>query len=44
MSKKLKLRQTGSGHAADWKLRYTIQFSILMVGGKYQEAGRVVSA
>ena len=34
-----KLRQTGSGHAADSKLRYTIQFSILMLCAKYQEAG-----
>ena len=31
--------QTGSGHAADSKLRYTIQFSILMLCAKYQEAG-----
>ena len=28
-----------SGHAADSKLRYTIQFSILMLCAKYQEAG-----
>ena len=34
-----KSRQTGSGHAADSKLRYTIQFSILMLCAKYQEAG-----
>ena len=34
-----KSRQTGSGHAADSKLRYTIQFSILMLCDKYQEAG-----
>ena len=34
-----KLRQTGSGHAADSKLRYTIQFSILILCAKYQEAG-----
>ena len=39
MSKNLKLRQTGSGHVADWKLRYTIQLSILMLCAKYQEAG-----
>ena len=32
-------RQTGSGHSADSKLRYTIQFSILMLCAKYQEAG-----
>ena len=30
--------QTGSGQAADSKLRYTIQFSILMLSAKYQEA------
>ena len=30
--------QTGSGHAADSKLRYTIQFSILMLSAKYQDA------
>ena len=34
-----KLRKTGSGHAADSKLRNTIQFSILMLCAKYQEAG-----
>ena len=34
-----KLRQTGSGHATDSKMRYTIQFSILMLCAKYQEAG-----
>ena len=34
-----KLRKTGTGHAADSKLRYTIQFSILMLCDKYQEAG-----
>ena len=34
-----KSRQTGSGHAADSKLRYTIQFSILMLCAKYHEAG-----
>ena len=34
-----KFRQTGSGHAADSKLSYTIQFSILMLCAKYQEAG-----
>ena len=34
-----KLRQTGSGHSTDSKLRYTIQFSILMLCAKYQEAG-----
>ena len=27
------------GHSADLKLRYTIQFSILMLCAKYQEAG-----
>ena len=32
-----KWRQTESGHAADSKLRYTIQFSILMLFAKYQE-------
>ena len=31
--------QTGSGHAADSKLCYTIQFSILVLCAKYQEAG-----
>ena len=31
--------QTGSGHAADSKLLYTIQFSILMLYAKYEEAG-----
>ena len=34
-----KSRQTGSGHAADLKLRHTIQFSILMLSAKYQKAG-----
>ena len=34
-----KFRQTGSGHAADWKLSYTIQCSILMLCAKYQEDG-----
>ena len=34
-----KSRKTGSGHATDSKLRYTIQFSILMLCAKYQEAG-----
>ena len=34
-----KLRQTGSGHAADSKTRYTIQCSILMLCARYQEAG-----
>jgi hypothetical protein len=29
----------GSGDAADLKLPYTIQFSILMLCAKYQEAG-----
>ena len=38
-----KSRQTGSGHAADSKLRYTIQFSILMLCAKYQEAGLCAS-
>ena len=28
--------QTGSGHAADSKLQYTVQFSILMLCAKYQ--------
>ena len=37
--KNSKSRQTGSGHAADSKLRYTIQFSILMLCAKYQKAG-----
>ena len=40
MSKKLKLRQTGSGQVADWKLRL-IQLSILMLCAKYQEAGKL---
>ena len=34
-----KSRQTGSEHAADSKMRYTIQFFILMLCAKYQEAG-----
>ena len=34
-----KFRQTGSGHAADSKLSYTIQFFILMLCAKYQETG-----
>ena len=34
-----KSRKTWSGHAVDSKLRYTIQFSILMLCAKYQEAG-----
>ena len=34
-----KSRQTGSGYATDSKLRYTIQFSILMICAKYQKAG-----
>ena len=34
-----KSRKTGSGHAADSKLRYTIQFSILVLCAKYQEDG-----
>ena len=34
-----KSRQSGSGHAADSKLCYTIQFSILMLFAKYKEAG-----
>ena len=34
-----KSHKTGSGHAADSKLRYSIQFSILMLCAKYQEAG-----
>ena len=34
-----KSRQTGSRHAADSKLRHTIQFSILMLCAKYQKAG-----
>ena len=36
-----KSRQTGSGNAADSKLHYTIQFSILMLCAKYQKAGSV---
>ena len=35
-------RQTGSGHAADSKLRYMIQFSILMLCAKYKEEASVV--
>ena len=35
----LKSRQTGSGHVADSKMCYMIQFSILMLCAKYQEAG-----
>ena len=34
-----KSRKTGSGHTADSKMRYTIQFSILMLCAKYHEAG-----
>ena len=34
-----KSRKTGSGHAADSKLCYTIQFSILVLCAKYQEDG-----
>ena len=34
-----KSRKTESGHAADSKMRYTIQFSILMLCAKYHEAG-----
>ena len=34
-----KLRKTGSGHAADSKMRYTIEFSILMPCANYQEPG-----
>ena len=34
-----KSRKTGSGHAADSKRLFTIQFSILMLCAKYQEAG-----
>ena len=34
-----KSRKTGSGHAADSKMHYTIQFSILILCAKYQEAG-----
>ena len=34
-----KSRQTGSARVADSKLCYTIQFSILMLCAKYQEAG-----
>ena len=34
-----KSRKTGSGHAVDSKLRYTIQFSILMLCAKYKETG-----
>ena len=32
-------KKTGSGHAADSKMCYTIQFTILMLCAKYQEAG-----
>ena len=42
MSKKLKLRQTGSGHVADWKLRYTIQLSILMLFANIRKLACVV--
>ena len=38
-----KFQQTGSGHAADSKLSYTIQFAILMLCAKYQETGICVS-
>ena len=31
--------KTGSRHATDSKMSYTIQFSILMLCAKYQEAG-----
>ena len=34
-----KSRKTGSGHAADSEMRFTIQFSILILCAKYQEAG-----
>ena len=34
-----KSHKTGIGHATDSKLRYSIQFSILMLCAKYQEAG-----
>jgi len=34
-----KFRQTGSGNAADSKLSYTIQFSVLMLCAIYQEVG-----
>ena len=37
--KKCVAYETGSGYAADSKLSYTIQFSILMLCAKYQEAG-----
>ena len=35
-----KFRQTGSGHASDLKLRYTIQSAIQMLCAKYKEYGR----
>ena len=34
-----KFRQIGSRHAANSKLSYTIQLSILMLCAKYEEAG-----
>ena len=34
-----KSRKTGNGHAADSKMRYIIQFSILILCAIYQEAG-----
>ena len=34
-----KFRKTGSEHAPDSKMSYTIQFSILMLCVKYQKAG-----
>ena len=34
-----KSRKTGSGHSADSKMFYTIQFSILMLCAKNQKAG-----
>ena len=34
-----KSRKIGNGHASDSKMRYTIQFSILMLCAKYQEGG-----
>ena len=36
---KLRRQETGSGCAADSKLCYTIQFSIMMLCAIYQEAG-----
>ena len=38
-----KSRKTGSGHAADSIMHYTLQFSIQMLCAKYQEAGLCAS-